>query len=357
MRRLDRYLLRLLLVPFVLGVLVFLAVLLGEEARKLGATITGLRVPLSLIVSYLLHATPNALVWSLPVGILLGVCMTATACARSGEATAIRVGGASFPRLCAAYLMAGVLASLLAFGLEEVVVPRTSRAQREVFAQMSQTQAVVREAYDQFFRDEQGRIFYVQHMDADNNALEGLQIWTLGPEGGVKEIHAARRAVLRDRLWTLEDGATTYLDKQGAPVRTERFTNKPVTLSRALQDYYVEQRQPLEMSAAELVELASTLERTGQDSRRLRVHLAFKYSLPLACLVLAMIAAPLADSLAPWGSFGGLVVAICLLFLYNGVRSWGLALGLAGLMPPWLAGWAQNVIFGGLGLYLLARRR
>jgi lipopolysaccharide export system permease protein len=354
---LDRYLARRLVVPFLLGVMIFLVILLGDEARKLGATVTGLRVPVGLILRYLLYASPNALVWSLPVGVLLGVAMTATASARTGETTAIRVAGASFPRICVGYLAVGLVASLLAFEINEVVVPRSARVQRTVFAQMTMTQAIVHEAYDQFFRDDQGRIFYVQHMDADNNSLEGVQIWTLGPDGHVTEIDAARRALLRASVWTLEQGSTVYLDAQGAPLRTVPFASKPVTLTRALQDYYANQREPLEMTVSELRELSTTLEQTGQNSRRLRVHLAFKYSIPLACLVLAMIAAPLADRFAALGSFGGLVVAICLLFLYNGVRSWGLALGLAGVLPPGAAGWVGNFLFGALGLWLLARRR
>jgi LPS export ABC transporter permease LptG len=354
---LDRYLARRLLLPFLLGIMIFLVILLGDEARKLGATVTGLRVPVSVILRYLLYAAPNALVWSLPVGALLGVAMTATAAARAGETTAVRVGGASFPRICVGYLAVGLIASLLAFAVNEVVVPRSARKQREVFAEMTLTQAVVHEAYDQFFRDDQGRIFYVRHMDADNNSLDGVQIWTLAPDGHVTEIDAARRAILQDSSWTLQSGSTVTLDDRGTPLRTVPFASKPVTLTRALQDYYANRREPLEMNVAELRELATTLEQTGQNSRRLRVHLAFKYSIPLACLVLAMIAAPLADRYASLGSFGGLVVAICLLFLYNGVRSWGLALGLAGLLPPWIGGWVGNLLFAGLGVFLLVRRR
>lgn len=357
MRILDRYLIKRMAGPFMLGVLIFLVVLLGDEARKLGATVTGLRVPVSLILKYLVYATPNALVWSLPVGTLLGVGMTATRCARGGETTAMRVGGASFLRLAVAYLTIGIAASAVAFTISELVVPHTAQRQRDTFVRMTQTQGVVHEAFHQYFRDEPGRIFYVEHMDADNNLLQGVQIWKLDPVGRVREIISARRAVLRSEIWTLQDGAITYLDEEGEQYGSELFTEKSVRLSHALQHYYADKRTPLEMSAGELVELARTLEQTGQNSQRLRVHLEFKYSLPLACLVLAMMAAPLADRFAYLGSFAGIVVAIALVFLYNGVRSWGLALGLAGVLPPFVAGWAQNFIFGAAGLILLLRHR
>ena len=357
MRLLDRHLLRQMVAPFFLGVLIFLVVLLGDEARKLGAAVTGMRVPLLLILKYLWYATPGALVWSLPVGTLLGVSMAATLGARSGETVAIRVGGTSFMRVCAAYLAVGLFMSGTAFGVNELVVPEASRRQRSAFEEMTQTQPVVHEAYNQYFRDDQGRIFYVGHMDAESNLLERVTIWQLDAQGRLTQIDSAQRAVLRERQWSLEDGATVSLDAKGELTRVERYAEKPIVLAQALQHYYAEKRTPLEMSASELVTLTTTLEETGQDSHRLRVHLAFKYSIPLACLVLALMAAPLGDGMARLGSFAGLVVAIGLVFLYNGVRSWGLALGLAGVLPPGLAGWVQNIVFGAVGIWLLWRHR
>ena len=357
MRLLDRYLLRQMVTPLLIGVVVFLVVLLGDEARKLGAAVTGLRVPPVLLLQYLLYAAPNALVWSLPVGVLLGVSMTATLCARAGETTAIRVGGASFPRVSAAYVAVGILASAAAFVISEQVVPLSSAQQRRVFEEMTRTQGVVHEAYDQYFRDDQGRIFYVGHMDAENNLLERVQIWTLDQTGRVAEITAAGQAVLSGEVWTLQQGATVRLNARGEPAAVEYFSSLPVQLSRALQQYYADQRTPLEMTTRELGDLATTLESTGQSGQRLRVHLAFKYSLPLACLVLALLAAPLADRFGAQGSFAGLVVAIGLVFLFNGVRSWGLALGLAGVLPPGVAGWVATVLFGGVGVAVLLGRR
>ena len=94
------------------------------------------------------------------------------------------------------------------------------------------------------------------------------------------------------------------------------------------------------------------LEAGGLDAQRMRVRLQFKYSMPLACLVFALVAAPLGARYARFGSFAGIVVSIIIVFLYNGVRSWGLAFGLVGELDPIAAAWAQNVIFGVVGLWL-----
>jgi lipopolysaccharide export system permease protein len=113
----------------------------------------------------------------------------------------------------------------------------------------------------------------------------------------------------------------------------------------------------MEMSGFQLKDLIDTMETGGVNTQKLQVKWHFKYSIPLACFVFAMIAAPIAMRFANYGSFVGVVIAILVVFLYNGVRSWTLAFGLAGVLHPVVAGWTQNVLFGLIGLYLLIRTK
>ena len=359
MRRLDRYILRQFVLPFIVGVLIFVIILLGDEARKLSAIIVGARVSPKLIALYLLYRTPQALVWSLPVGTLVGAAMTMTNLSRHFEAVAMRTAGVSFARISLSLVLLGTLASGACFAVNEWLVPASSEASRQVFATITRSQPVVRQEYNQFFRDDQGRIFYVRHMNADKNELSEIAIWQRDATGRLTSITVANRATLHGAVWMLEQGYTVYLDEQGNVKEGEQteFARQPIKLHRALQHYYAEKRTPYEMTADELAHLAATLAETGQPTHALRTHWHFKYAIPVACLVFALIAAPLADRYAHLGSFTGLTIAIVLVFLYNGVRSWGLALGLAGTIPPMPAAWAQNIIFGAIGLYLLLTRR
>jgi lipopolysaccharide export system permease protein len=111
------------------------------------------------------------------------------------------------------------------------------------------------------------------------------------------------------------------------------------------------------MSAADLGDLISAVGTSGQDTHREQVQFHFKYSLPLASLVFALCAAPIAFRCARYGSFVGVVVAVVIVFLYNGVRSWTLAFGLAGSLDPFLAGWIPDMLFGALGVGLLTATR
>jgi LPS export ABC transporter permease LptG len=357
MRLVDRYLVRQLTLPFLIGLLLFVIILLGEVAYHIGSTIAGGRVPASLIIQYLLLRAPRAVVWSLPFGALLGVSMAVTSLAHGGEITAMRAGGASFGRICVALIVAGMLAGAAGIALNQLVVPGSMQAAQKVFAEMMRSQPVVSEAHEQFFRDEQGRFFYVRDMLPAQNVLRQVMIWRRDSEGNIREITAAGEAQLQGEVWILRSGATVRLDERGRQVAAETFTSRRVQLTHALQEYYADRRSPAELAPYELQELILVREQTGADTHQLQVYLHFKYSIPLACLVFTLIGAPLAHRYARLGTYVGVVIAILVVFLYNGVRSWTLALGLAGSLPPTVAGWTPDVLFGLLGLILFATER
>ncbi|NLO06176.1 MAG: YjgP/YjgQ family permease [candidate division WS1 bacterium] len=355
MRLLDRHLLRSVALPFVIGLLLFVLILLAEVAYNISSTIVGGRVSVDLIIRYLLLRTPRAIVWSLPFGTLLGVAMAITSLAHYGEITAIRAGGVSFGRICASLIFLGAIAGAAGIALNQYVVPGTMEAAQTTLAEMMMTQPVVREAHNQFFRDEQGRFFFVGDMLPAENLLRQVTIWTRDKGGRVRSIVVAERAELRGQVWDLRDGASVTLDERGSVVgRIEQFDSREVMLTSALQHYYAEQRSAAELAPHELVELIEVREQTGADTQQLQVYLHFKYSIPGACLVFALIAAPLGHRYARRGTYVGVVVAILVVFLYNGLRSWTLAFGLAGALDPLVAGWAPDLIFGIAGLILLA---
>ncbi len=355
MRLFDRLLLSDLVVPFLIGVFTFAVILLGDIARQIGSTLLNARTPPWLVAQYLWLRSPGAFVWAMPVGTLVAVSLAMARATREGEITAIRAAGVGLLRLCLPFFVAGAAATVGAFALNEWVVPDANDAAGRVMDRIRMTQPVLREEHNQLFRDREGRVFYVGHMNADTNFLENVVIWSFDAQGRLRDITQARYADLQGRVWWLHEGQSQGFSEWDRPEAPRRFDTRRVELWAALQNYYAEKRSAFEMSARELRDQVAVLESAGRNARSLQVELQFKYSIPAACLVFALIGAPLAFRYARWGAFGGLLVAILIVFLYNGVRSWTLAFGLAGTLPPIAAGWLQNVLFAGIGLVMLWR--
>ena len=355
MKLLDRYVLRELTTPFCVGVLTFLTILLAEVTYKRAPALIGRDIPLTIILNFLLYSIPRLFVLAMPVGTVLAVSMAMNRLTRDFESTAMRSAHMSFQRICLPLILGGVLLAVCDFILNDWVVPKANVKATRVFHEMILHAPVMRSRANVQFVAPDGRVFSVRRMSADTNTLEGVHIFDRQPDGGVI-ITTAERARSDGKRWTLLKGRIyAYGPDQHLLGIPTAFDQQPVELDAALQKYWTDERRDFEMSTQELQQKIEVLSQGGKNTRELQVELQMKYAIPFACIVFALIAAPLSHQYARSGSFAGVLIAILLVFLYNGVMSWDRAFGDAGVLPPVVAAWLQNVLFGGLGLWLLFR--
>jgi lipopolysaccharide export system permease protein len=97
------------------------------------------------------------------------------------------------------------------------------------------------------------------------------------------------------------------------------------------------------------------LEESKSEINRVDVEIHKKFALAVACFVFVMLGAPIALRF-PRGGVGLTIGASLLVFAiyYIGLIA-GASLGSHGIVPPWIAMWATNVIFGLIGLALISR--
>jgi len=256
-------------------------------------------------------------------------------------------------------LAVGLLASAADLALNEVIVPTANRESLEVYGEMIAVQPLVAPASNVAIRDRDGRFYYLGDLVPATNTIRNVLIHE--PSQGLtpRRIIVARRATYRGRTWTLMDGYVYVLDDAGRldPDKSRPLDNERFQHSDELQKHLADRRTADEMSGRELRDHIHKLMVGGHDVVRERVGLQFKYSIPLACFIFTLIGVPLGHRFAGRGGFSGVLVALGIGFLYNGVMSWTKALGLAGALHPIAAAWLQNVVFGAVGVWLMCRVR
>jgi lipopolysaccharide export LptBFGC system permease protein LptF len=77
--------------------------------------------------------------------------------------------------------------------------------------------------------------------------------------------------------------------------------------------------------------------------------------MPLSCFIFALLSAPLSLRFARAGGFWGILLSIVLGFLFYNTIFLGKILGANQVIPPVLAGWMHDIVFGALGLLLVAQ--
>jgi lipopolysaccharide export LptBFGC system permease protein LptF len=109
------------------------------------------------------------------------------------------------------------------------------------------------------------------------------------------------------------------------------------------------------MSYGELSRYISDLRQSGFDTKRLSVQLNKKIAYPLITLIMAILAIPFALSMGKKGSLAGIATAIGLAITYWVVALLFEAMGNVNTLPPLLAAWTPDILFGIAGTYLLLR--
>lgn len=374
MRLLDRYLLRELLLPlgFCLGgFLIFWSAgeLIGELPDLQKARMRGLDV-----AEYCLVQAPEKMVFLLPVALLLGLLYALTQHARHNEITAMRSAGISLWRLATPYLGVGFLLSLVLLAVNELVVPRAALLADEVLTRR------VRTAGDAHERNlvrnlsltnaRERRIWQIGSFDLETAEMKQLRVTESQPDNSLSLL-IAERGIYTNGGWAFFNVKELRRSaEKGAALTPGRYTN--YLFKAEFTETPDEFRSEVKISAGLTVRKAKRADIPITDLRDyLRLHpqleprdaawiytkLHGRLAAPWTCFVVVLIALPFGAVSGRRNVFVGVASSIFIFFAFYVLSALGLALGTAGWLPPWLAAWLPNLVFGSAAFFFITRVR
>ncbi|MGI4790443.1 MAG: LptF/LptG family permease [Janthinobacterium lividum] len=361
-KRLDRYLLGEMVLPFVGGILLIVVMLVGNTLFPLIEDIVKQGIPPLIVARLIVFNLPILIPLTLPPGVALASAWAVNRLARDSEITAIRMAGVSLKRLFLPIILVGVLSSIASFLVGDRLVPPAWRefqkTQSQLFAYALQASPTVAANKVFTFQDYSFHIREIRKDPtgkADKLQLFGLLIFQnpVGSDGFATAMSADSADYDHD-VWTLHGAHLITFEKTGfVATETAGRTIKlnlqvPIdSLAGTAAD------TPDDLSMAQLGAQKAALERTGQDSTSVSFNYYSKVGLPFLCLGFALCAPPLALRFARAGAYMGIFLSIIMVWVAWNTLLLTKILGIAGKMPPELAAWSPALLFIGLGLYFL----
>ncbi|MDR7468768.1 MAG: LptF/LptG family permease [Armatimonadota bacterium] len=348
----DRYILREIGAPFLLGVGAFVVMLAGDVLYALASLVAARRITLEVLARLLAYKLPAILVITFPVSTLFGALLGLARLTKDQELQALRLAGLSLTRIFAPVLAFGLVAAVAAFFTNEYFAPWANRQ-----ANMLLRRAVLGDALPQirqqvFFRGPGNRFFYIERTDRDQT-LHNVMVYE--PAGALPRLITARQATWGGRALRLAEGVVRELDEQGFTRYEARFARMDIAVEVDSEAFLAGERTPDEMTARELRRYLAAFGHQGAASASV-MELHRKFAVPLAAVVFALLAAPLSVYTAQGGRFLGMGLTVIVLFLYYAVMSSARAMGAAGAVSPALAAWLPNLLFTAGGLAIWARQ-
>jgi lipopolysaccharide export system permease protein len=368
MRLLDRYLLRELALPLgycLSGILIFwvsfdLISHLDElQSKQLSA--------LDIAELYLVGA-PELVVLVLPMALLLALLYALTNHARHHELVAMRAAGLSYWRLAVPYLAVGLIASLGLFYLNERCVPQSEAAAEQIlnrYQKVHGAAAAQARWHPLNFKNEwDNRIWNIGAFNLETHQMLRPQVeWSL-PDGSRRHI-IAERAEWTNGCWTffnVEEPDYQSLNRtQTNRLAMAEFSETPDLIMSeikvsSLSSVHAAKRPQL--SIAEIRNYLRLHRRLTPEKHALLItQFHGRLAEPWTCLVVVLVALPFGAVSSRRNVFVGVASSIFICFAYFVLLKLGLALGTAGYLPPWLAAWFPNLLFGALGAAMTWRVR
>jgi lipopolysaccharide export system permease protein len=357
MRLLDRYIARECLKILLLCLVIFMGIYVIVDLFEKFSRFLEARVPLGLILYYYFFSLPTIFTQVLPVAVLLASLLSLGSMARHNEVLAMKMGQASTLRIALPCIGVGLAASLAAWTATEYVGPRTSERALNIW----QTRVRHLPAYrvtrdsDIWYRARDNRFVHISLIETQSGVIRGMSVFDLSPEFDLVRRVDAREATWAAGAWTLRNGY--QLDLKAEPVRIEPFRELSVTLSESPEEFARVARSPQEMSYVQLREYIQRLVGSGVNANRYRVDLYAKVATALVSVVMALIGVSFGLRTGKAGVMLWVGACIPIGFLYWMVLSIGIAFGRGGVLPPLVAAWLPNLIFGSAGLISLWRLR
>ena len=348
---LDRYIAAELLAPFGFAIAAFTLFMLINMLFLAADYVINKGVPVELIARYLVLQLPALMYLILPFACLFGVLLGIGRLAGDNEISAMRTSGVSLHRIALPCYVLGVIVSLIAFGINEEIAPRSQQKSALLFRQIAfhSTQAII-QPY-QFFRTTDGtHVIYIQSVDSGTGIMHNVQIFNIGSGYWPETLTAKTGRQLNGKL-ALYDGVITTANYQGLVTQVKHFDTLEFPLGDTSLLY--SPQSAFETNSRELRMQIENLKNGGQDVTQLEYSLQQKYAMPAACLISVLIALPMGIRFGRKGRGVAAIFAVIILLCYWMIMAATNALGKSGAMQPVLAAWSPNIIMAAVGAALL----
>lgn len=358
---LDRYILRLVLVPMFAVFLIAASLLLLDKMLRLFEFVSTEGGPVGIVFGMLLNMIPEYAGLAVPLGLMLGILLAFRKLATSSELDVMRAVGWSYVRLLRVpYLITFVMVALN-FAIVGYLQPLSRYAYEAQEFELRSGALGASIKVGEFTTLKDRMALRIDASEEEGRRLLGIFARVADSKGQVLSISASEGQFLASEenrntiVLRLLDG-TIVQDTPGQPPRVLSFSQHdlPIDLP-AIERFRERGDEAREYVLPELLRLGwdegvPEAQRTGSQANfnYRMVEVVMMLLLPLLAVALAI---PPKRSTSALGVF----VSIILVVAYHKVNQYGQSIAQLGRLDPFLALWGPFAVFAALILWMFYR--
>ena len=355
----NRYILKEMLTPFSINIFVFTFLFLMTEMINITNWIVNYNLSIFAVFTLIFLTMPWFLMFIIPMSVMLAVVLTFLRLSADNEILALKSCGLSIYGLLPPVLFFSFAGFLLTLFMTLYGAPKAKAVLEDMVLEMAASNVNIglkERTFNDAFKDV---ILYVNEIDLKNKKLIDIFIEDKRKQDIVSTVVAPEGRLFSEPEkfifhLILSNGTIHQTNLKEHSANLIRFETYKLSLDLKQEFEKVEKRQKSrdEMSIAELRKIVN--ESTEKDKYYYKVLIVLhrRFSIPVACLALGLLAYPLGIQTSSKRA-SGLILCLFFFLLYYLLLAAGYALGKKGVYPPAIGMWLPNLIMAGMGLYFL----
>ncbi len=355
MKIIRTYILKEIILPFILSLAVLTCVFLLGNLIQLTNLVVNKGVSLSTIGRVFFLYIPVLLGYTLPIACLVSIIITFSRLSADNEILALRTSGIHLTKLLFPLFIVGIVMSLFAIILNERVIPYAHYEQQKMLKNIGVNNPTALLEEGIFIHSFNNQVLFIHKIDGNN--LYNITIYQPQTDAPTRTIIAKRGEFTpvpgTDQIkLKLMDGTSDEPDADNPKNFYKlNFKNYFMTLDLSKDSAKVE-KKPKGMTFKELKAEINKLQRLFIDTAQLETEYFRKITWSFSALFFILLGFPMAVITHKREKSANIVLAIlCAAFYY--LLSLGCeALSIKNIVSPALIMWVPNIIAGTFALYL-----
>ena len=357
----NRYILKEMFVPFSINMFVFAFLFLMTQMIEIANWIVNYNLSIWAVLSIILFTMPTFLIFIIPMSVMMAILLTFLRLSSDNEIVAIKSCGMSIYGLLPPVLLLALFGFLLTIFMTLYGAPRSRTSLEEMSLKVAATNLDVGLKERTFNDTFKGVMLYVNKIDIKNRKLIDVFIEDKRQPDIVSTVVAPAGQLFGEpeKLiyhLILSNGTIHQTNPKERSANSIQFNTYTLSLDFKQQaaDAAKRKKKRDELSGAELRQRIKDL--AGKDEEayyKTKLTLHQRYSIPVACLALGLLAFPLGIQSKTTKRSFGLILCLFFFFMYYLLLTAGYSFGKSGVLPPVIGVWLPNFVMIAIGLFFL----
>ena len=313
-----------------------------RDTGELGNTVAQSDPGALVFMRLSLLEVPANIVTVMPVTVLVAALLVVGSASGARELVAVTASGGRLKRLLSPLLTAGIVLSVLSFGLGELAVPACARKSLEIKSElMGIKNRLMVTGGNIWLRTEDGSMARLGFYSRETDTYGDISIFK-ARRGRLLTVLRAREAAYMNEQGTWQLTSVSVHTLGSSKVKhydTLDYPNLPEPTELTEGQNYTSR-----MGALEMMSYLRKLKSAGFRNRELSMELQSRFSSPMLNLVMVLLGVAVAARRS-LGTLKASAIGVLVTALYWLLMSVSSTLGLTGVLPYTVAAWLSPAVF------------